>query len=155
MSVLNIRIKMHLVHNMFLWTPNKMHVPTQVASVRGEVLLRKCSDAVLWNFKASSVARFVFADPSLWEEKEICSCYCPIYIVQNCRYIWSYVSNPHSSAHLGKERYFLYAHCKKNPIYVFLSGNCAASVPIFTFITKCLWAIYIILGSVHLFPAPE
>jgi hypothetical protein len=56
---------MHLVHNMFLLTPNKMHVPTQVASVGGEVLLRKCSAAVLWNCKASSVERFVFADPSL------------------------------------------------------------------------------------------
>jgi len=42
-----------------------MHVPTQVASVRGEVLLRKCSAAVLWNCKASLGERFFFADPSL------------------------------------------------------------------------------------------
>jgi hypothetical protein len=36
-------------------------------------------------------------------------------------------------------------HCKENPISVFLSENCAASVPISTVL--CLWAIYSIYSK--------
>jgi hypothetical protein len=40
------------------------------------------------------------------------------------------------------------SHCKENPIYVFLSGNCAASVPISTF--NCVCERFIYPGFIHI-----
>ncbi len=45
------------------------------------------------------------------------------------------------------------ANCKKVPFIYSFSGNSAASAPISTFI--CLWAIYIVPGSVYIFPPAE
>ncbi len=40
-------------------------------------------------------------------------------------------------------------HCKENPIYVFLSGNCTAQFP---HSCVCEQFIYVLPGSVHIFP---
>jgi hypothetical protein len=52
------------------------------------------------------------------------------------------------------KRYTDYTHCKENPIYVFLSWELRGLGPNSTFMW--LWAIYVFLGSVHIyFPAAE
>ncbi len=42
-------------------------------------------------------------------------------------------------------------HCKEKSIYVFFFWENRGQVPFSTFM--CLWAIYIFLGSVHIFPS--
>jgi hypothetical protein len=61
--------------------------------------------------------------------------------------LWNIVKPPAFLIHASKT--FLSYSATKIPFMNSFSGNCSATVPISTFV--CLWAIYIIPGSGHIF----